>query len=267
MRRSRRGWARAMRGIISIDFLENRMKIGICGSRLACVMALLVLFGCASVPKSLSSEDRNRIKVVAVRTVLEDDGLSMLDIASVRKNEYSKSYGGMMYGAIGGALEALIIEGTSWYKIRSSIGGSISPIRESIHGYDAKSVFDALVFKGISNALNESNKVQRVQAIGPITSAESSIAADALLKIEYKYGIGVPYERKPLPAITATVSIESLPDNQTLTKEDWKAWIDSSCVEYDYTLDDYAKNGGELYRRCFEQIVEQFGRNVANTYF
>jgi hypothetical protein len=232
-----------------------------------CVLALLVLCGCASVPKSLSNEDRKRIKVVAVTTVLEVDDLSMLDLANIRKSGYSRNYGGTMYGAIGGALEALIIEGISSYKIRSSIGGSISPIRESIHGYDAKSVFDALVFKGMLDTLKESNKVQCVQVIGPITSGESSIAADALLKIEYKYGIGAPYERNPLPAITAIVSIESLPGNQTLMQDDWNAWMASSCVEYDYTLDDYAKNNGELFKRCFEQIVEKFGRDVAKTYF
>lgn len=242
------------------------MKIRIYESCLVSVMALFILYGCASVPKSLSSEDRDRIKTVAVTAVLEDDELSILDITEIKKREYSKTYGGMMFGAIGGALEALIIEGISRYKIGSHVGGNIAPIRENIQGYNIKTVFNDLVLKGMSETLKESNKVQRVQAMAfQENSFESkSVDADALLKIEYKYGIGARDKQKQLPAITATVSIESIPDNRTLMKDTWIAY---SCEEHNYTIDDYAKNGGEIYRRCFEEMVEQFGRNIAATCF
>ena len=121
--------------------------------------------GCATVPTRMSSDCISKIRNIAVFTTLEDDNLSVLDISGIRKKAYSKTYGGMMFGAIGGALEALIIEGVASYKIHSLIGGSASPVRESINGFDAKSRFDDMVYKVFSEDIKINRNIQHMSVV------------------------------------------------------------------------------------------------------
>lgn len=97
-----------------------------------------------------------------------------------------------------------------------------------------------------------------------VSDQQSSTDADVLLKIEYQYGIGAYSEKKPLPAIIANISVESIPENRTLMKN---TWITHSCEKHNYTLDDYAKDNGKIYKQCFEEMVEQFGQNLVNIFF
>jgi hypothetical protein len=233
-----------------------------------CLLTLIALFalsGCASTPKSLSEQDIGIIRTLVLTTVLEDNQMSTIDIAGIRKHEYSKTYGGMMYGALGGALEAIIIEGISRYKIHSMVGGSIDPIKEGISGYDAEAAFAEFVFKGMTENLKELNKLQSVRMLDRAsTKDKSGHDGDALLKIEYRYGIGALEEKRPLPAVIANISVLSLPDNRLLMKNLWTAF---ACERRDYTIDDYARDGGRLYRQCFEEMAERFGRDLVSTFF
>lgn len=234
-------------------------------------IVFLLLHGCASTPKFLSSKDQNEIKSITLITVQKDDQMSVLDITQIRQQAYSRSYGGAMYGAVGGALEALIKEGISSYKINSLIGGSIDPIKESISGYNTKAAFDDLVFRGITQNMKELNKNHNVRILD-VRILDRSLSgeqrrsndADVLMKIEYKYGIGAYVENKPLPAMIAKISVESLPDNRTLMKNTWTA---CGCEQRNYTIGDYAKDDGRIYKQCFEEMVEQFGRNLVNVFY
>ena len=60
------------------------MKVHIC-RYLLLTMVLTVLYGCASTPKFLSSEDRDKIRRVALVTVLEDYEPNTLDITHIKK--------------------------------------------------------------------------------------------------------------------------------------------------------------------------------------
>jgi hypothetical protein len=232
------------------------------------VLVFLLIHGCASAPKFLSNEDRSKTRSIVLAIESEDDQMNVIDVTQIRKQEYSRTYGGIMHGAIGGAMETLIIEGISTHKIGSLIGGSIGPVRESISGYDTKTVFDRLVLKGITENMVDLNRlhnlpVHDVRASNRIGEPRST-DADVLLKIKYRYGIGAYNKQKPFPAMIAQISVESLSENKMLMKNIWMA---SGCENRSYTLDDYAKNGGEIYKRCFEEMVEQFGRNLVNVFF
>lgn len=242
------------------------MKNSSCKIRLLLVLALFLMYGCAS-PKFLSSEDRGKIKSVVVAIESEDERMNIIDVAEIRKKEYSKTYGGMMYGAIGGAIEALVKEGISRYKINSVIDGNIDPIGQGISGYDTKAVFNQLTLKGMSETMLESGKTNNLPVISARILSETGDAgstdADALLRIEYRYGIGAYSKGKLFPAMTASISVESLPEKRTLMKD---IWIASACENRDYTIEDYAKDGGEKYKRCFEEMVERFGRSLAGLF-
>ena len=162
-----------------------------------------------------------------------------------------------------GHLEALIVEGISRFKINSHVGVSIAPLRDSISGYDVKAVFDRLVLKGMSESMKEADKAREVRPLDMATwDKREGADADVLLKIEYRFGIGALEKQKPLPAIMALVSVESLSDNRILMKD---TWVAHSCEEQGYTIDDYAKDGCAIYKRCFEQMIEQFGRDLAGS--
>jgi hypothetical protein len=223
----------------------------------------------------MSSDYISTIKNVAVITNLEDDSLCVLDISEIRKQAYSKQYGGVMFGAIGGALEALIIEGVASYRIRSLVGGSIEPVRESISDFDAKSIFEAIVHKKLSEQLKESRGIQSVIMLKKegvvetgdgisISNAQKGNYPDTLLTIEYRYGLGAFVENEPLPAIMASVSVISIPENRKLMTDTIMTY---GCSGNAYNLVDYARDKGEIYRRCFEEVVEEFGERLAGRYF
>ena len=240
-------------------------------------MVLFLLPGCATTPKYLSSDDISKIKNISIETNLEDNGLCVLDIAGVRKQAYSKQYGGVMFGAIGGAIEALIIEGVASHKINSMIGGSIGPVKESVSDFDAKVTFDAIFLKKFSEQIKENTDIQNITMLKVNSSSETAGAAnivipgnqtnsqpDALLKIDYKYGIGAFVEKRPLPAVIAKVSVLKLPESAKLMSD---IVIMYSCNENNYTLDDYAKDKGKLYRQCFNEIADKLGQRIVGFYF
>jgi hypothetical protein len=227
------------------------------------------LSGCATVPRYMSNDYINKIKNIAVVTNLQDDSLSVLDVTGIRKQENSKQYGGVMYGAIGGALEALIIEGISSYKINSLIGGSITPIQESIAGFDVKATFDDIVNKHFFEHIRANRDIQSLVMLKTVNSLEfpneqHNSNPDTLLKIEYRYGIGAFTEKKPVPAIVADISAISLPENKKIMSD---TIIMYSCDTNNYTLADYAENNGTIYKQCFSEIVEKLIHRIAIVYF
>lgn len=240
------------------------------GKRYATYFLLLYAFflleGCA-VPKRMSSEDISRIKSLAVATSLENDDFNIIDLSRIRKKEYSKTYGGMMHGAIGGALEALIIEGMAKYKINSSVDGDIAPIKQSIPGFDAKNTFEEIFFKGFSENVRINKNIQKVDIIKLDESAFNngpSSAYDTLLKIEFKYGIGAYQKDKPLTAMDAKVSVISLQENKRMMTDFVTSY---GCSENNYTLEDYAKDNGKIYKQCFNEMADYFSKKLANQYF
>ncbi|HTZ18849.1 MAG TPA: hypothetical protein VMB78_10470 [Dissulfurispiraceae bacterium] len=236
-------------------------------------LAIILLAGCATTPKYLSSDDASKIKNIAIETTLEDNGLCVLDIAGIRKQEYSRQYGGVMFGAI----EALIIEGVSSHKINSMIGGSIEPIKESVADFNMKSTFDSTFYKKFSELIKENTDIQNIimlkenDSSGTATapdiatpSTQTNNQPDALLKIDYKYGIGAFVEKKPLPAVIARVSVLRLPESTKLMSD---IVIMYSCDDNNYTLDDYAQNKGKIYRQCFNEIADKLGERIVGFYF
>jgi hypothetical protein len=234
-----------------------------------------LLSACATDPKRMSVDDINKIRNVAVVTKLEDNTLNVLDISGIRTREYSKQYGGVMFGALGGALEALIIEGISSYKIHSAIGGSINPIQESVADFDAETAFNDVIYTQLPEHIKAGRDIKNILMLKAdnfietedgirITSEEKDNCPDTLLKIEYRYGIGAVTEKKPVPAIVANISVISIPENKRMMRD---TMIVYSCDDNDYTLADYAENNGKVYRQCFGEIVEKLCQQLATSYF
>ena len=147
-------------------------------------------------------------------TKLDQEGLSLLDLSEIKKAEHSKQYGGVTHGALGAALEWIIVEGIASYKINSLIGGSIEPVRESVADFDARATFDDITYRTFSEQIRthrdihsivmlKTNDLRQEELIKNLPQEPRGSSSDVVLEIDYSYGIGAFSEERPLPAIVA----------------------------------------------------------------
>lgn len=246
-------------------------------SCLFALVALPLISGCAStkVSKCVSLDQTNSMRNIAVVATCQNAALKVLDITDIRKKEYSKQYGGVMYGAIGGVLEVLIHEGVASYKICSLVGGSVGDVRKSVADFDARSAFDEILYARFSERIKAKTHIQNVVMLKSADLVQDGSGSnssdeqkgnkpDTLLIVDYTYGIGAWVKEKPVPAIVANVSVRSVPKNETLMSD---TVVSYSCDGNNYTLANYAENGGEKYRACFRQVVDDLARRIADEAF
>lgn len=251
---------------------SGRLLLALC---IALSLLLPLLSGCSTTPKRMSFDDINRMRNVAVVAKLDDRDLKVLDITGIKKKEQSRQYGGVMFGALGGAIEALIIEGIANNKIHSMIGGSIDPVRESVADFDAGAAFFEVAQSKLPDKIKSGRTIQNVTVLkeGKIPESAGSIVIsgddknihpDTLLTIEYRYGLGALVESRPVPAIVANISVVNIPENREMMRD---SMVSYSCSENNYTLADYAGDKGKIFRQCFSELVESFCQGLASSYF
>lgn len=243
------------------------MKIGRSVTAPALVLIILALSGCAAAPKHMSADDVARIECIGVSTYLESSSPKNIDLTGIRQQEYKKTYGGMMYGAVGGALEAIAIEIIARKKISSQIGGSLSAVRDSLSEFNAAEVFDDVFYRAFSEEMKANGKAETVILLRENQDKQSPEGvpnADTLVRISYQYGIGAFGKGHPIPALAAQISVVAAGDNKTLMQDTLTV---HACEEKDYSLADYAKEDGRLYKECFQEMAEQFGRRLVGRYF
>jgi len=252
----------------------SRTSFSIC---LLLLLAALFLFGCAStkLPRYMSSDYASGIRNIVIVTKLDHEGLSLLDLAEIKKEEHSKQYGGVTRGALGAALEWIIVEGIASYKINALIGGSIEPVRESVADFDARTTFDDITYRTFSEQIRthrdihsivmlKTNDLSQEELIKNQPHERKDNGSDVVLEIDYSHGIGAFAEERPLPAIVARISVRSIPEQATIMSD---TLLTYSCDDHYYTLADYAANNGEIYKQCFRKIVEKLSQRLANIYF
>ena len=230
----------------------------------AIVTFLSLVFGCASLaPRSMDEVDINHIRKVSIITTIPEKDLVVLNhTESVNTNV------GWRYGVFGSLFEAAFLTVVNDIKEQSALGGDPTPLREKLGHVPVED--------WLANALFEKFR-QRYEVVGPgrlCTNPEDmekierqpanvrinkyipiceKLMVDAIIKVDFVYGIAVYDGKSPSAAIDARVAVYDLHKNKTVAN-----MIIHSDKRHKsaHTIDEYTENEGALYLEELRKAVE-----------
>jgi hypothetical protein len=235
-----------------------------------CLLVLSLMAGCATTSKSLGPEITGKIKKVGIVTVLKDKELRVFDHTEV----YRKTYGGMMFGAIGGALEgiALAVEGS--IRIKSSLGGDPNLLRNQLREYSVSEVFFGNLSRRLSekyeivsadqsvNELREAKKGEKLKIEDYLDACRKS-QADTMLKVEYYYGLAAYANVKSSAAIIANFYVYDVKTKELLLK---KEIVSDKYFKKSRVIPEFAANDSELYKKDLSEAMDTMSEVVARDF-
>ncbi len=235
-----------------------------------CFLMLSLMAGCATTSKSLGPEITSKIKKVGIVTVLKDKELRVFDHTEV----YQKPYGGVMFGAIGGALEGIAKAIEASIRIKSSLGGDPNLLRDQLREYSVSEVFFGNLNRKLSekyeivsadpsvNELREAKKGEKLK-IEDYLDACRKCEADTLLKVEYSYGLAAYASRKSSAAIIANFSVYDVETKELLLK---KEIVSDNYFGRSRVVPEFAANDSELYKKDLSRAMDALSEIVARDF-
>lgn len=235
-----------------------------------CLLAFSLMAGCATTSKSLGPEITSKIKKVGIVTVLKDKELRVFDHTEV----YRKTYGGMMFGAIGGALEGIALAVEANIRIKSSLGGNPDLLRNQLREYSVSEVFFGNLSRKLSekyemvsadqsvNELREAKKGEKLK-IEDYLDACRKCQADTMLKVEYYYGLAAYANVKSSAAIIANFSVYDVETKELLLK---KEIISDKYFKKSRVIPEFAANDSELYKKDLSGAMDTMSEVVARDF-
>lgn len=232
-----------------------------------CLLVLSLMAGCATTPKSLGPEITGKIKKVGIVTVLKDKELRVFDHTEV----YRKTYGGMMFGAIGGALEGIVLAIEASMKVKSSLGGDPNLLRNQLREYSVSEVLFGNLSRRLSekyeivsadqsaNELREAKKGENLK-IEDYLEACRKCQADTMLKVEYYYGLAAYASVKSSAAIIAHFYIYDVNTKELLLK---KEIVSDKYFKKSRVIPEFAANDSELYKKDLSEAMDAMSEVVA----
>jgi hypothetical protein len=227
-----------------------------------------LMAGCATTPKSLKTEIMSSIKKLGVVTFLRDNKLKVFDHTDVSK----KTYGGFMFGAIGGALEGLAIAVETNIRIRSSLGGDPNILIQELGEYRINEILEGKVSKKLSekyvivnieqfvNKLRETKKGQKLKIEDYLDLCEKC-EVDTMLKVDFDYGLATYAREKASAAITSNVSVYDVKTKTLLMKKDILSdWY----FKKSRVIPEFSANAAELYKRDILEAMNALSLMVAS---
>jgi hypothetical protein len=238
----------------------------------------LITIGCAGTPKVLKQEDVQNIKRLAVVTSLKDNNLQILD----RTGAKERTYGGYQFGALGAALESLILSGIASSKVKSSLGGDPELLKKELVNFPAKILFDEYFVKTFTMNFEIVNP-QDIDKLGikeypeKETSDEKTVkdytiikekfGTDTILEINFIYGLAAYESENASVVISADVSVIDVKDNKLLMK---KNILSDEYFKMGHTIDEFRANNAELFKKelieaicgCAHLITSDFGEKL-----
>ncbi len=234
------------------------------------LFVLLLMVGCATTSKSLGPEITSKIKKVGIVTVLKDKELRVFDHTEV----YGKTYGGMMFGAIGGALEAVALAIEANIRIKASLGGDPNLLRNQLREYSVSEVFFGNLSRRLSekyeivstdqsvNELREAKKGEKLK-VEDYLDACGKCQADTMLKVEYYYGLAAYASRKSSAAIIANFSVYDVETKELLLK---KEIVSDNYFGRSRVVPEFAANDSELYKKDLSRAMDALSEIVARDF-
>lgn len=238
------------------------------------VFGFLLMAGCATTSKSLTPETTSKIRKIAIVTVLQEKELRVFDHTDVSK----KSYGGYMYGAIGGLLEGVAIAVERSIRMRSSLGGDPDLLRKQLGQYPINEILQENVTTKLSeryqvldanqfvNELRVSKKGEELK-IEDYLDVCRKCEADTMLKFDLLYGLAAYAREKSSAAIITNLFVYDVGTKTLLMK---KQVVSDNYFKKGRVILDFAANDSELYKKDVQEaanalsviVARDFGLNV-----
>ncbi len=231
------------------------------------VFIFLLMAGCATTPKSLMPEETARIKKLAIVMVPKNEELVVID----HTNVWKKSYGGYMFGAIGGLVEGLILTVEDYATKKASLGGDPNLLKDQLKEYQIRKILEEKITGKLSEKyeiqnpnylcddLKKTKKDQKL-VIEDYLDVCKRLEADTLLEIDFYYGLAAYAGEKSSAIIIANISVHDVNANNLLMKREF---ISDEHFKKNRVVPDFAANSAELYKKDILDIVNGFTQLVA----
>ena len=253
---------------------SQRMKMkksnNLCLWMVLCAFGFSLTSGCATTSKSLGPETTSKIKKLGLVMVLQDKQLRVFDHTGVSK----KTYGGFMFGAIGGALEGIAIAVETNIRIRSSLGGDPNILIKELGEYHIDEIFGEELVNKLSgkyaivntdrfvNELRDAKKGQKLK-VKDYLDACRRCEADTMLKIDFDYGLAAYAREKSSAAIIVNLSVYDVATKYLVMK---KQILSDQYFKRSRVITDFSANGAELYKKDIPEIVNVLSIIVARDF-
>ena len=253
---------------------SERMKMkksnNLCLWMVLCAFAFSLMSGCATTSKSLGPETTSKIKKLGLVMVLQDNQLRVFDHTGVSQ----KTYGGFMFGAIGGALEAIAKAVETNIRIRSSLGGDPNALIKELGEYHIEEIFGEELVNKLSgkyvivntdrfvNELKDTKKGQKLK-VEDYLDACRRCEADTLLKIDFNYGLAAYAREKSSAAIVVNLSVYDVATKSLVMK---KQIVSDQYFKKSRVIPDFSANGAELYKKDIPEIVNMLSIIIARDF-
>ena len=239
----------------------------------------LMCVSCASTPKenkfSLSINEAKNINRVCILNNLKDKKVQIFDTSGIRENEYSKSYGGVTQGAIGGLIEGLIIGGIAEYKLRKLVDEPPSMIDENIDGEDIKRIIENSILEGIDenrDKFGDRNITFCIKNIEQFSSNKPKQASnfnylrdsgyDLLVIASYTHGLSVTEYRKPIATVMAVIEMYDTVTGSLLARRP----LNSRSRNDVHTVKEYIENDSKLYVLAIQNDAKKIGELITMSF-
>ena len=234
---------------------------------------------CASTQKemkfSLSIDEAKQINRVCILNNLKNTEVQIFDTSGIRENEYSKSYGGVTHGAIGGLVEGLILGGIAEYKLRKLVDESPSMIDENIDGEDIKRIIGNSILAGIDEnreKFGDRNITFCIKNIDQFPSKklnqESNFSYlqdngyDLLVIASYTHGLSVTEYRKPIATVMAVIELYDTATGSLLARRP----LNSRSRNDVHTIKEYRENDSKLYVLAIQNDSKRIGELITMSF-
>lgn len=226
------------------------------GSALVALLTVIALCGCATAPNSLEPRLAQGFKRVGVVVYTPEERPSVLDHAHMME----KSYGGVMFGAVGGFLEGVLLIAEQTGAENSSLGGSIDELRAEVPTYPIRQ----LVEQGLSDKLSKTYEVLGSQALRVEAPASKPTAEelkrrldgakqqnlDALLLVNCGYGLAAYAGETSTVAIDTSLTLYRVATGEVILK---KGLSSTELFRESRTVKQASINNAELFKEDIAQ--------------
>ncbi len=228
---------------------------------------LLVISACA--PVSLKPEDSAAIRKIALVTSLRDVNPCALDHTHIGE----RTYGGFMFGAVGGFVEGVVIVLEQTAATRASLGGSIDDLKKELGTLPAKELIDRKLVERLSKAYRVIGPQELPQELSDarwnatdesrqaLITACKERGADTAVRVDFAYGLAAYSGEKASTAIDAVVEVYNVNKGELILK---KVISSDEYFQTAHTVSEVARNKAALFKEEFEEAADGLSMLIAS---
>jgi len=224
----------------------------------------VLISGCATVKTGISPEMLKSIDKIVIDSVVENENLIVLD----HTGTWDKTYTGGQFGAIGGALEGIILGIQAKIKIKKSLGGTSEELEMMVGAYP----IDDLVDDELNGRVQVDFEVVNIDVIGGFNKERkikdaislcNENGADIYIKLNYVYGIAAYNDSPSSATIDADLAIYDVHSKKALLK---KKISSDELFKAERYVDEFLENDAEYFKSDIEKAVRALALLVSSDF-